>query len=567
MVPRQLNTYPYSHSDLSTEPKTQSNSSEVDQNQHDVYIKNDLTISKMGVNMSLSASTFNKIESKLKRNHTDSDAIDLSIPRNAPMPADSKDCDIKAAKVTTHTSSYAGAAELLKSLMKLSDKVPAISPPSFDLNLGPVSCNEQQLNLTNNQIQSYLTERALQKSKIKLSQVYTLNVFDEKAASKLQKESGGAYFSMVSNKLDRVEIIPKLRSVHLAGQNDQNAEKHENEEREKCTTGIVVSGEQSMKADNKMEKLSIEKGHGHEFVEHAKDTSVKVELHIINTPSEHAGHAKDANDQSGIETLAEIAANSVKLDASELSTVVPMRITDVPTSANTLLITSNKPSLKGNQPIEHGSKSEISAKHIASEYLKLANKQDNAAAGEDNSASSDSDVMTDGESKQTKRASMMPLGPDLLISARTVVVGEDGFKSKSSKSNELPMVALPRGGSTSNPSRANVAFIQEDGGPSKCKFCKKSFQKTHQLVIHMNIHYMNPERKYRCDSCGQNFQTQGRLQKHMRTETHNSKVSMAENQGHSKSKNPRPFECSDCSRAFRIHGTFHFDSNKIKIPN
>lgn len=557
LVPRQPNTYPYLQSDLSTTvPKIQSNPSEVDQNQHDVYIKNDLTISRMGVNMSLSTSSaFNKTETKQRRNLMDSDAIDLSIPRNTSMSADTKDCsDSKMAKVTAHTSSYAGAAELLKSLMKLSDKVPAISPPSFDhLNLGPASCNEQQSNLTNNQMQSYLTERALQKSKMKLSQAYTLNVLDEKAGSKLQKESGGAYFSMLSKKLDHIEIIPKRRSSNLADQDDQQADKTQKEEQNVPESG-ATGDDQSLKEENKMEKCSNERGHDQAIIENPKENSVKVELHIINTPNEHAEHAKDANDQSGIETLAEIAANSVKLDAPKSNAVASL----IPTTVNTLFITSNKSSPKLAQPIEHAPKNEISAKNIASEYLKLANKQDSAATADDSSASSDSDAMADGESKQSKRSSMMALGPDVLISARTVVVGEDGFKSKSSKSSELPMVALPRGSSSSNSSRSNVAFIQEDGGPSRCKLCPASFPKRHQLVIHMNIHYMNPERKYRCDSCGQNFQTQGRLQKHMRTETHNSKVSMAETQGHSKSKNPRPFECQDCSRAFRIHGRFSF---------
>lgn len=554
LVPRQPNTYPYLHSNLLTIPKTQSNPSEVNQNQHDVYIKNDLTISRMGVNMSteLSTSVFNKTETKQRRNHMDSDAIDLTKPRSIPTSADIKDCDSKTATATAHTSAYVGAAELLKSLMKLSDKVPAIPPPTFELNLGQVNCNEHQSNLTNNQMQSYLTERALQKSKIKLSQVYTLNAFDEKAGSKLQKESGSAYFSMLSKKLDHIEIIPKPRSMSLANQDEQHAEK--NQKREQNSTENVTIGDQSMKDENKIEKFTQEKGQD-QAIECANEDTVKMELHIISSASETSDHAKDSNDQSGIETLAEIAANSVKLDASKSTKVASMRIADVPTSVNTLFITSNKLSPKLALPIEHASKNEISAKNIASEYLKLANEQDSAATVDDSSASSDSDVMADGEGKPAKRSSMMSLGPDVLISARTVVVGEDGFKSKSSKSNELPMVALPRGSSSSNSSRTNVAFIQEiDEKISRCKLCPASFPKRHQLVIHMNIHYMNPERKYRCDSCGQNFQTQGRLQKHMRTETHNSKVSMAETQGHSKSKNPRPFECSDCSRAFRIHG-------------
>lgn len=115
------------------------------------------------------------------------------------------------------------------------------------------------------------------------------------------------------------------------------------------------------------------------------------------------------------------------------------------------------------------------------------------------------------------------------------------------------MVALPRGNSTTTTARPNVPYIPEDGGPVRCSLCPASFPKSHQLVLHMNIHYMNPERKFRCDSCGLNFQSQARLQKHMLSETHSSKVNIAETQGNSTS-NPRPFECVDCSRAFRIHG-------------
>lgn len=498
----------------------------------------------------VNTAAFKQSETKQRRNHIDSDAIDLSKPRSSlSTPVDTKDCDgSRIGTATATASSYAGAAELLKSLMKLSDKVPATPPPAFDLNLGSASCNEQRSNLTNNQMQSYLTERALQKSKMKLSQVHTLNTFVEKAESVLPKEAGSAYFSMLSKKLDHIEISPKPRSaVHLTDQDGQSTEKTPKQE-QNANESTAMADQIVDEAKKKIQNHIDAKGQDH-AVEIAKDDTVKVELHIVNAPTEISDHVKGVNDQSGIETLAEIAANSVKLDAPTLTTV---QIVDVPSaSVNTLFITSNKASPKLALANEHASKNEISAKNIASEYLKLANEQDNA---DDSSAESDTDGLTDGEGKHAKRASVISLEPDVLISARTVVVGEDGFKTKSSKSHELPMV-VSRGSSSSNhSSRTNVAFIQEDGGPSRCKLCPASFPKRHQLVIHMNIHYMNPERKYRCDSCGQNFQTQGRLQKHMRTETHNSKVSLADSQGHSKSKNPRPFECSDCSRAFRIHG-------------
>ncbi|XP_055307410.1 ATP-dependent RNA helicase DHX8-like [Sitodiplosis mosellana] len=114
---------------------------------------------------------------------------------------------------------------------------------------------------------------------------------------------------------------------------------------------------------------------------------------------------------------------------------------------------------------------------------------------------------------------------------------------------------LPGGMSRSTPtapvSHTNVAFIQKDGEPSRCSLCPASFPKSHQLLLHMYIHYMNPERKFRCELCGKNFKTERRLHNHNQSETHSSKVNIAETHGNPTSKNPEPFECSDCSLEFR----------------
>lgn len=498
------------------------------------------------------------IENKQKRINITSDVIDLSKPRDAPTASEIKDSDNKLTPVTT----YAGAAELLKSLMTLSDKVPVITPPSFgDLNLSPISYNGQHPNLTNNMLlQTYLTERALQKSKMKLSQVHTLSAFNEKPGQKYFKDSGNAYFPMLSKKLDHIEISPKFKSVIATNLDVTRIDAKSNATHEPTTKQNQSVVENISHLDHSIEmemeekeKISQGKPVSKATPENVEKTAVKIELHITKPSDGMLDIAKSLNDQSSIETLAEIAANSVKLDATtENVTEIPIR--DTLNSANISFTASGKRSPKQSQPSEQTSRKEISAKNIASEYLKLANEQDNAATIDDSSASSDSDGPTESETKQVRRSSLMSLGPDVLISARTVVVGEDGFKSKSSNSSDLPMVALTRGSSSNNTSRTNVAFIQEDGGPSRCTMCSASFPKSHQLVLHMNIHYMNPERKFRCNSCGINFHTQGRLQKHMRSETHNSKVNMVETQGNSTSKNPRPFECSDCNRAFRIHG-------------
>lgn len=135
---------------------------------------------------------------------------------------------------------------------------------------------------------------------------------------------------------------------------------------------------------------------------------------------------------------------------------------------------------------------------------------------------------------------------------RTVIVGEDGFKNAastpSSKSSDLqqqpPHVSYGRAGPVPAP-------IASDARPT-CSICAKTFQRQHQLTLHMNIHYM--ERKFKCEPCSISFRTQGHLQKHERSEAHKNKVMMTSTFGVPTTSNPRPFECTDCKIAFRIHG-------------
>lgn len=543
LVPSQPTTYPYVQSDLSTAPKVQSNESEFTViQQHNDFIKNDPTISKINISQltesNVAASSKTPSEIRLKRISVSSDVIDLSKPRTMSSSSESKDSEPKA---TTPTS-YAGAAELLKSLMTLSDKVPPISVPSYDLT--PVSCNEEHSNHSNNMLlQSYLTERALQKSKMKQSQVHPLNTFDDKSSHKFFKESGSAFFSVLSKKLDHIKISPKPRSMiqtNLERGDGKNAESKPKSEKNVPVEVQSTVGE--AKVNMIMEKL----GSNHAPDNFEKE-AVKIQLRIAKSSEDTVDIAKGASDQSGMETLAEIAASSVKLDASKATETpsAPIPNRDTPNSKNALL--------KASAQNETLSQNEISAKNIASEFLKLANEQDNAV--DDSSASSDSDVTETG-SKQVRRSSVMPLVPvqdSPLFSARTVVVGEDGFKSKSANANDLPMVALPRGSTSNNVARPTIPYISEDGGPARCTLCPASFPKGHQLVLHMNIHYMNPERKFRCEPCAISFQSQNRLQKHMSSEAHSQKVN-TEKKGDSKSGNPRPFSCADCTRAFRIHG-------------
>uniref|UniRef100_A0A1B0FIT1 C2H2-type domain-containing protein n=1 Tax=Glossina morsitans morsitans TaxID=37546 RepID=A0A1B0FIT1_GLOMM len=119
---------------------------------------------------------------------------------------------------------------------------------------------------------------------------------------------------------------------------------------------------------------------------------------------------------------------------------------------------------------------------------------------------------------------------------RTIIVGEDGFTNN----NEIQPV-YPR-----------VANISNTDGRPVCPQCSKPFQKQSQLKLHMCIHYM--ERKFKCESCGVAFRTQGHLQKHERSDAHKNKVIMTSSFGVPTTSNPRPFECTDCKIAFRIHG-------------
>lgn len=526
----------------------------------DSHNKSDAIISKIGLSPSNDANAASgsktPTETKLKRINMNADVIDLSKPRTASSSSESKDSDSKPSTPT----SYTNAAELLKSLMKLSDKVPVISQPSLEFNLAPVSSNGQPPNSTNYMLlQNYLTERALQKSKMKLSQVHTLNAFDEKTGHKFFKESGNPFFPMPSTKLDHIEISLKPRSVIIANldkawKDNKTPEPQHKTDQIPAEKMIINDEPMRDETEERKRKLSENSVQPPAIENVVEKNAVKIELHIAKPTVESHELPKGINDQSGMDTLAEIAANSVKLDASKLTDAAAVVQKGAPSSTSQQPVNaSGKSSPKSLAQNEQVSRKENSAKNIASEFLKLANEQD---AIDDSSASSDSDAMAESGTKQIRRASVMSLGSgqEVLLAARTVIVGEDGIKIKSSNTNDLPVVALPRGNSTNNAPRTNVAFIQEDGGPARCSLCPASFPKRHQLVLHMNIHYMNPERKYRCAQCGINFHTQGRLSKHLRSDTHSSKASMVETLGTSTSKNPRPFECIDCDRAFRIHG-------------
>uniref|UniRef100_A0A6P7H0Z2 Uncharacterized protein LOC114349472 n=1 Tax=Diabrotica virgifera virgifera TaxID=50390 RepID=A0A6P7H0Z2_DIAVI len=68
----------------------------------------------------------------------------------------------------------------------------------------------------------------------------------------------------------------------------------------------------------------------------------------------------------------------------------------------------------------------------------------------------------------------------------------------------------------------NDIIVKSEGNKS-CTICLKSFNKPSQLRLHMNIHYL--ERPFRCDSCSVSFRTKGHLQKHERSASHHNKLS------------------------------------------
>ncbi|VEN43584.1 unnamed protein product [Callosobruchus maculatus] len=132
------------------------------------------------------------------------------------------------------------------------------------------------------------------------------------------------------------------------------------------------------------------------------------------------GHSENGYDNSAMETLADVATKQVKLEKNML------------------------------------------AKSVASEFLKLATKNDGAEMNRDTT-------------------NFTPVSKDV----NDIIVKSEGNKN--------------------------------------CTICSKSFNKPSQLRLHMNIHYL--ERPFRCDSCSVSFRTKGHLQKHERSAGHHNKLS------------------------------------------
>ncbi|XP_077298911.1 zinc finger protein schnurri isoform X2 [Arctopsyche grandis] len=260
---------------------------------------------------------------------------------------------------------------------------------------------------------------------------------------------------------------------------------------------------------------------------HIYTQSTIKDVPVIITSSTNLDDSMQNNDNSRIQTLAEIAANSVRLKTPPTSNV------------------EKKSNLASDKPT-----SNENAKFVASEYLKVVSGKSNNENSEphlnNNKEKSNNDSGTlihnnDENALSEKESDGQKISSELMGLARKVVVGAGGvgFKLTTPSSEFASMASFSKG------------HLTEDGR-SVCVVCNKTFSKPSQLLLHINIHYI--ERPFRCSACAVSFRTRGHLQKHERSGSHHNKVSMTSTFGAATTTNPRPFKCSDCKIAFRIHG-------------
>ncbi|XP_062710203.1 uncharacterized protein LOC134288675 [Aedes albopictus] len=404
-------------------------------------------------------------------------------------------------RVSDVVTPITGAANLLTTLVSNTDKIP----------LPLISNGSKELADDNVYFQEYIKQRALQDSKMKLSQMKSIN----------------------NNQYDAEEVRPPVEVVVPVEQPSLVIAKPVPLKATPDKPYRIFNGKNDMlpkavvEPTNRIEILPIV----NEPIQEAKET-VRVD---------NAETCVESVNTSRMETLAEVAAGSVKLpDAAGID---PVR------SRSNSLIAGDAASAQPTASTSGAASSKESAKSVASEYLKLT-KSVTMRKREDSESGTASDQETIAENSIIQPPIVAPIVPPVVvvppaanpapgeiagIVARTVVVGEDGFRT-SQAASEFP----------------SLSPYQEDGGRPVCEVCHKKFHKISQLKIHMNIHYM--ERKFRCEPCGTSFRSQGLFQKHERSATHRNKVSMTTTFGIATDSNPRPFYCKDCDVGFRIHG-------------
>lgn len=337
-------------------------------------------------------------------------------------------------------------------------------------------------------MQTYLTERALQDTKIKQSQMYrqavtsTLTTTTSNMLSKTGFVETENRRTSLPTTFDKQTFTVNTITVVTSSSVVASTEK-------KVHSTMSTALTLQTKPLPIIEKVNSQNGNSRDF-----EKIVSVESRF------------DRNDDniSGMDTLAEIAASSVKLDITQNRVkVVDAENLNVPSSQQA-----------------------NSAKSVASEYLKMTSAEFMKA----HQYKSDREESDESESEDEGGPIRQPEFAGVL--ARKFI-GDDGFNKGNAPDFNV------------------VQLIQEDGR-SACSICHKTFPKPSQVKLHMNIHYM--ERKFRCEPCAVSFRTQGHLQKHERSEQHKNKVLMTSTFGNVTTSNPRPFECSDCNIAFRIHG-------------
>ncbi|XP_055531784.1 transcription factor HIVEP3 isoform X2 [Wyeomyia smithii] len=404
-----------------------------------------------------------------------------------------------------------GTANLLTTLVSNTDKIP--------LTHGLIPGSGKELVDDNVYFQEYIKQRALQDSRMKQSQMKSVTNSSQYEDS---QETAGAVDSQMplvkSQKLEAPLAITTATTLVVNGP---------------VNKGVVPPVEKVYRIFNGKNEL------------HAKvantDLVSRVDVPVVGNESipQESDHPITEVGEAVVNT----AVGSGKLDLL----VEPIRSRSNSVKSND----STKPSIATTAAATAAAGSgKESAKSVASEYLKLTKsvtlrKREDSESG---TASDQEPPVVENKIIPTPPI-VAPIVPPIVvvpptsaatgelggIVARTVVVGEDGFKSTPA-TNEF----------------ASLSHFQEDGGRPVCEVCNKRFLKMSQLKIHMNIHYM--ERKYRCEPCGTSFRSQGLFLKHERSATHRNKVSMTTTFGIATDSNPRPFYCKDCDVGFRIHG-------------
>lgn len=424
-------------------------------------------------------------------------------------------------RVSDVVTPITGAANLLTTLVSNTDKIP--------LTNAMISNGGKELPDDNVFFQEYIKQRALRDSKMKQSQMKSTNNNQYEA----EEPRPPPPLEVTPNSSKTVDPIPSKPMLPKVIDKPYRIFNGKNELLPKAVVAEPA---------NRIEILPIVS----EPIGIQLDPVGPKEVLVAESPVAAVAvpAVVEPPNTSRMETLADVAAGSLKLDAATGTSADPVR-----SRSNSLKLTEPvalKQSTTATAPAVASSKE--SAKSVASEYLKLT-KSVTMRKREDSESGTASDQESLVENKLIPTPIVAPTVPPVLavpptanpatgdlggIKARTVVVGEDGFKTN--PSNEF----------------SSLSPFQEDGGRPVCEVCHKKFHKISQLKIHMNIHYM--ERKFRCEPCGTSFRSQGLFQKHERSATHRNKVSMTTTFGIATDSNPRPFYCKDCDVGFRIHG-------------